>query len=105
MKPRPATSSMSTLNSPPVITGLREWPPKPAPVFISSLDIKTCLAYGACSTSRNSRRGSLPCEHPSHVHHRSGLIRLHRGRSPFSLPGGHAFRLLHLPAVYSLHPR
>jgi len=40
----------------------------------------------------------LPYEHRTHVHDRSGLIRLYRGRGSFPLSSRRTFWLFHLPA-------
>src|SRR6266436_8405674 len=71
----------------------------PKPDSISSPGSKTMPSCAAFSILRRSPRGSLPYENPSHFYRGPYALRLHRGGSPFPLPGGHAFWLLHLPAV------
>src|SRR6266571_4115134 len=86
-------------------TALRGSPRRPKQDSICSPGNKTIPNCAAFLTPRKSPRGFSPYEHPPHVHHRSGLVRLHRGRGPFPLPCRHTFWLLHLSAVCSIHPR
>src|SRR6266566_3037391 len=93
-----------TSKSPRVITAPRDLPRKPKLDSISSPGSKTMPSCAAFSILRKSPRGSLPYEHPTHFYRGPYALWLHRGGGPFSLPGGHAFRLLHLPAVPEVHP-
>src|SRR6266567_3420054 len=94
-----------TSKSPRVTTALRGSPRRPKQDSTCSPVSKTIPNFAAFSTPKKSPRGFSPYEHRTHVHHRSRLVRLHRGRGPFPLPRGNAFGLLHLPAVCSIHPR
>src|SRR5437867_12903202 len=94
-----------TSKSPRVTTALRGSPRWPKPDSTCSPGSKTIPHCAAFSIPKKSRQGLSPYEHRTHVHHRSELVRLHRGRGPFPLPCRHTFRLLHVSAVCSIHPR
>src|SRR5712664_167485 len=76
---------------------------RPRPDFTCSPGSKTTPNCAAFSTPRKSARGSLLYENPPHPHGSAPLFRLYGRGVPFPLPCGHAFRVLHLPAVSPVH--
>src|SRR5437016_1852302 len=77
---------------------------KPKPDSISSPGSKTMPSCAAFSILRRLPRGSLRYENPFHFYRGPYALWLHRRGGPIPLPGGHPFRLLHLPAVPQVHP-